>query len=168
MITIWSGGQTGVDIASLLAAYAVGLPTGGYATKTYKQLTGDNPHLLRDVFKLTALQTNSYKERTWKNVEESDCTVRFARDFYSVGEVCTFNAIEHFNKPYLDIDVAYLNMDLVNIRDLAKKRGEVYNFIKDKKIVNFAGNSEKTAPGICAIVTEFLIPIFRKCVELRK
>ncbi len=159
-LKIYSGGQCGVDQAALFAAYVCGLPTGGYATKTFKTLEGDNPSLLRDVFKLVALQTNNYKERTWKNVEESDCTLRFATHWDSPGEKCTLNAIKRFDKEYFDVDFNELDMRFHG-SELSAARRKVLDFIKDRRIVNVAGNSQETSPGICANVVEFLIPIFR-------
>jgi hypothetical protein len=130
-----SGGQTGADQAGLYAAYDKGLRTGGYAPARFMTLTGTN-YILRDKFSLIQSQ-GGYKYRTWLNVEISDCTIRFAHDFNSAGEICTLNAIQHYFKPYIDV---YLQYPITN-----GKIKEIGNWIIKNKfeIINIAGNSQK-------------------------
>ena len=98
---IISGGQVGVDIAALKAAKKWELKTGGSMPEGYVTLAGNKPgyswkYRLND-------DCPNYKIRTWKNVEQSDATLRIATNFNSRGEVCTLNAIRHYHKPHLDV-----------------------------------------------------------------
>ncbi|CAB9496551.1 expressed unknown protein [Seminavis robusta] len=71
-LKIISGGQTGADLAALIAAKAVGLETGGTASEGFQTEMGANVDLRR-VYGLTA--EGSYKARTKKNVDDADATI---------------------------------------------------------------------------------------------
>lgn len=152
MLKIISGGQTGADQGGLFAALICNIETGGYATRTYKTLTGCKPALLGRVFKLERMDSDNYADRTKRNVYKSEATIRFAHTFKSSGEIYTLNAIEEFSRPYFDVDLEKANFDLTSLE----------YFIKQHQIINIAGNSEQTAPGICAEVVSILLPIFHK------
>lgn len=153
MIKIISGCQTGVDHAALDAALEMDYETGGFCPTSCKRQDGEHPEFIAK-YGLIELGAG-YKERTWKNVETADLTIRIASDFSSPGEKCTLNAIKHFNKPCYDIDL--------NIYDRCSKYRKAaiitagiarilwYLRLENNEeciIVNFAGNSEKTSPGI--------------------
>lgn len=92
-----------------------------------------------------------YPPRTEANVKNSDGTIRFAKIFSSAGEKCTLRAIKWFNRPHLDIDI-----------NNPRSKEIVLSWIKDHdiKILNIAGNSEQTAPGIGDFVCRYLTEIF--------
>lgn len=96
-----SGGQKGADLAGLSAAKAFFIDTGGTAAKNF--MTENGPYLQLKTFGL--IEGGNYRERTWKNVQDSDGTIRFAVDFSSPGERCTLNAIGHFNKLHFDVNL---------------------------------------------------------------
>jgi len=106
-----SGGQRGVDIAGVRAAKLLGIKTGGHMPEGF--ITQDGPKIgykwqYGMVDDTPPLEKNGefkpdYKTRTWKNVQEADATIRIATDFDSYGEVCTLNAIQHYQKLHLDI-----------------------------------------------------------------
>lgn len=131
---IISGGQTGADQAGLHAAYNNGVETGGFAPAHYLTKEG-NDFNLRDKFHLVEIQ-GGYRKRTWMNVDAADCTLRFAFNFKSPGEICTFNAIKHYNKPYMDFDLNYLITNPM-IKDLG-------DWIIEQKheVINIAGNAQ--------------------------
>lgn len=133
-----SGGQTGADIAGLKAAKLLGYKTGGYAPKNYKTLDGPN-YELKTEFGLEEIESSYYPERTERNAKESDGTIRIASDFFTAGEKCTLKFIRKHKKPYFDIDV-----------DEPFDPSEAVSWIKDNniKVLNIAGNSERTTPGI--------------------
>lgn len=130
-----SGGQTGADQAGLYAAYDKGIRTSGYAPAGFMTLTGTN-YILRDKFGLISSQ-GGYKYRTWLNVENSDCTLRFAYDFNSSGEKCTLSAIKHYDRPHFDISLHY------PITKMIIK--EIGNWIikNNFRTINIAGNTQK-------------------------
>jgi len=131
---IISGGQTGADQAGLYAAFYKGIETGGFAPSKFMTLDGSD-FSLRDKFGLVEVQ-GGYKKRTYMNVQNSDCTLRFAFNFNSAGEKCTFNAIKEYDKPHTDIDLGYpITYTMIK---------EVGDWIieNDFKIINIAGNAQ--------------------------
>jgi hypothetical protein len=145
-----SGGQNGADQAGLRAAKACGLATGGWLPKGCKTLDGPRPDLLIE-YGMQEHSSTAYPPRTEANVRDSDGTLRFAEDFSSPGERCTLKAIKWFNRPYLNIDTK---------NPLSKQ--EVLLWLKkhDIKVLNIAGNSEQTAPGIGECVFGYLKELF--------
>jgi hypothetical protein len=101
---------------------------------------------------------NGYPPRTEANVKDSDGTLRFAANFGSAGERCTLKAIKWYNKPYFDVDISNL-----------PPKEEIIIWITENKIkvLNIAGNSELTSPGIGDLVFEYLCDFFKdlKCHE---
>ena len=69
---IISGGQTGADRAGLDFAIQAGLEHGGYVPKGRKAEDGR----IDDRYQLIELSSSSYVDRTKRNVEESDGTIR--------------------------------------------------------------------------------------------
>lgn len=135
-LKIISGGQTGVDRAALYVAKWYQMPTGGWLPKHCRCQDGNRT----DLISLYDMQEHSdvgYPSRTKQNVFEADATLRYAEDWKSAGEKLTFSAIKKFNKPYFDIR----SIDDISSAIEWIKKG---NF----KILNCAGNSENTAPGI--------------------
>lgn len=135
---IISGGQTGVDIAGLEAAYKTGFITGGTMPKGFKTLAGPQPEY-RDIYGIVEDNSEGYVSRTHKNVEDSDGTIRYAYNFDSPGEKCTLKAILKYNRPHLDIDAKN-----------PMRHDELLTWLDFYAIgtLNIAGNSETTAPGI--------------------
>ena len=148
MITIFSGLQTGVDQAALAAAYDLGWPTGGYIPEGC--LTLDGARLdLKEKYSLTEFG-QGYKPRTGKNVEMSDFTLRIFSAKNSPGEICTMNWIKTHNKPFYDIDLnAYRGYNYSRKKSVIHAVvARLFWYCGDDGILNVAGNSEKTSPGI--------------------
>ena len=148
---IISGGQTGADIAGLRAAKLGHLETGGTAPKGYRTLNGPNLEL-RDIYGLVEHFSASYPPRTGVNVKDSDGTIRFASNFNSPGERCTFNAIERHGKISIDVNV-----------NNPQSPETIAKWVEDNSIatLNVAGNSEQTSPGIEAFVMDFMLKVIR-------
>lgn len=146
---IISGGQTGADIAGLDAAKNNKIRTGGYAPTNWLTSDGSNPQLSA----YGMIEFGTYKERTWENVKISQATIRLAYNFGTPGEICTLNAIKHYNKPYLDIDLKN-----------PKPVDDVAHAIIDNwfQIINIAGNSEKTNPGTYKKAYTYLDILFNR------
>jgi len=145
-----SGGQTGADQGGLAAANMYNIPTGGVAPEHFNTANGPNVELLRNTFKLEA--RGSYRSRTFENVEQSDGTIRLCVNFISPGERCTLNAINQYNKPFLDVDL--LNPFLSST---------AANWIINNKIkvLNIAGNRERsTGPSIHILTFNYLCAVF--------
>jgi Circularly permutated YpsA SLOG family len=124
IITVISGGQTGIDRMSLEAAREAGLPTGGSAPKDF--LTGDGPDPTLQGFGLIALSTTGYNARTLKNVIDGDGTVIYGD--LTGGTRLTAELCELEKKPYIvnptpgDL-VAFVRDNRVEVLDVAGNRG---------------------------------------------
>lgn len=149
-----SGGQTGADRAGLWAAKACGIATGGWMPRGFLAHDGRRPDFAH-LFGLQEHTSKHYPPRTRLNVEQANATVRIARDWTSFGEISTLKYIQRFNKPWFDVDWRQ--------PDLAVE--PLVEFLKEHRvtILNVAGNSESTAPGIEVFATQFLIRVFQAC-----
>ena len=141
-----SGGQTGADQAGLIAAKSLGIETGGTMPKGFRTLDGNQPNFA-ELFGVKESPHASYAIRTANNVWESDGTIRFATKWDSPGEYCTKKWINEYNKPSIDVD----------IRD-PRDPQEVRDWLVENniRVLNVAGNSETTSPGIERKVTDYL------------
>lgn len=149
-----SGGQTGADYAGVNAAKISGLETGGWMPKGFLTQDGLRPEYAAR-FGMIETEQSSYPPRTALNVKNSDGTLRLASDWSSRGEQLTLRMIQQYKKPYLDIKVgAWVN----------KTIDEIFQWLVDQKIevLNVAGNSERTSPGIQLIAETFLTELFQK------
>ena len=151
---IISGGQTGADLGGVIAAKLCGIETGGWMPKGFKNHDGLMPQF-KEMFCLKEHSDVGYKSRTWKNIEDSDITIRIACNFNSPGEKCTLNGIKHHKKPYIDILVDK-NNPVIN----STKVIEVMHKIKNCEVVNIAGNARKTWDGMGYYTVEFMCSVF--------
>lgn len=148
-LKVISGGQNGVDQAGLRAAALNGIETGGWAPGDWITLDGPKQKLLQS-FGLEEAKKAGYAYRTELNVKHSDLTLRIATDISSSGEKCTYRAIAKHKKPFIDFAVP---KDLT--RENANKLAQHIIF-SGYYIINIAGNSEKTSPGIGKQAEDFL------------
>lgn len=154
-----SGGQTGVDQAALRAAVRLGIPTGGFAPRGYVTLEGPKPNLLRG-YGLVALP-GGYAQRTEQNVRGSDGTLRIASNFRSAGEKLTKLMTMEHKKPRFDvlIDSDWLHNE--EMKAVAARAIRAWFRQFKVRVLNVAGNSEQTSPGIGAIAEAFLFDVLR-------
>lgn len=150
-----SGGQTGADIAGLRAAKECKIATGGLMPRGFRTLDGSKPEYA-ELYGVEETIREDYGYRTDWNVKHSDATIRFAVDFESPGEKRTLKAIKRFNKPHLDVFVPIM------MSALGDSPYSIHYWIKvgGYKVINIAGNSERTAPGIEAMVYHHLVEVF--------
>jgi hypothetical protein len=90
MLKVISGGQTGADIAGLVAAKRCGLDTGGFCANGFMTENGVKP----EYAKMYNLVDNhyDYHRRTVENVKASDFTLIFADNVNSPGTKLTISA----------------------------------------------------------------------------
>lgn len=150
LLKIISGGQTGADQGGLRAAVHCKIPTGGWLPKGCITLVGPRPDLL-ELYGMTE-HSGGYAARTEANVKDSGGTVRFAKDFKSPGERCTLRAIKWFGRPYFDVKMNEMTESTELMMQWLLKN--------DIKVLNVAGNTEETAPGIEDFVFSYLVKIF--------
>lgn len=148
-----SGGQRGADQGGLAAAKDMGLITGGWVPYGWKTLNGSMPMLE----KLGCKQHTSpnYKPRTFKNVKESDGTIRLAYDFNSPGERCTLKAIEFYGKPHYDIDLNDPDF-IFDVTDWINK-----HHIAVLNVAGNAGHTKAQGNAIFKQVRQYLGCVFR-------
>ncbi len=146
-----SGGQTGADRAGLIAAKAAGIPTGGWMPRGFRAHDGYHPEFAA-LYGIRETTSDRYQPRTRMNVQESDATLRFATDWQSPGEVLTLNLCRRYRKPHLDVTPGGSRGSAEVVAWLMANR---------VRVLNVAGNSEATSPGIQEFVTEFLGEVFR-------
>jgi hypothetical protein len=145
---IISGGQTGIDQAALIVGKAYGFETGGTAPLGWRTTAGNNQKLL-EALGLTESKSWNYAVRTIQNIKDSDCTIRIFELGDSPGEVLTKKACEKAQKPLIDFPMQVtwrydeIETILFHVCSQANELG-----LAGIRVVNFAGNSEKTCPGI--------------------
>lgn len=149
---IISGGQTGVDQAALRAAQACDLETGGWAPKGFKTLAGPEP-ALKKVYGLRQHKSEAYEDRTYSNVEDAEATLQVYRDPTSPGERCTLRAVDKYRRPLHRIDLANRGNGTID---------KAAEFVARFGVVNVAGNSERTCPGIGEEARDVLVKVFSK------
>jgi putative molybdenum carrier protein len=130
---IISGAQTGADQGGLEAGLTLRLETGGTVPRGRKTDVGPLTDAEMERFKLVEHTSPNYPPRTRANVRDSDGTVLFGR-MTSPGCRLTLALCESYNRPYL------INPSPTELRRWADSRGI--------RVLNVAGNRERTNPGI--------------------
>lgn len=148
---IISGAQTGADLAGLDAAIKMGLETGGTMPKGYKNLTGNHPEFA-ELYSIKQHTSEEYPPRTEQNVIDSDATLILGTRFETAGEACTLNMLRKHKKPYYRVH--FRREEWVN--PVAVRQWLIDTKVK---VLNIAGNSEKSSPGIYQKVYDFLLAV---------
>lgn len=146
-----SGGQTGADRGGLAAAKAAGIPTGGWMPRGFLALDGLRPEFA-GLYGVREHSSHRYPPRTERNVKESAGTLRFATDWDSPGEVLTLRVCEKHGKPHRAVTPGDGTTAAVVAAWITANR---------IRVLNVAGNTERTSPGIEAFVAGFLAEVFR-------
>jgi hypothetical protein len=152
MITrIISGGQTGVDRASLDVAKLLGIPRGGWCPRGRLAEDGRIP----DEYELTETLSAHYPERTRLNIRDADRTLVLAHPPpLSNGTRLTLRFARELGKPSLLVPLmshASYNMLVAEAR----------TFIAGASVLNVAGPRESGYPGIGAAAKAFLMEVLK-------
>ena len=149
-IKIISGGQTGVDRGALDAAIAADIPCGGWCPKQRRAEDGRIPGR----YPLLELSSSDYKQRTLRNVLDSDGTlVIYFGELVGGTRLTVFYCTEQ-----------HMPCKLLNAAEISAERGAglVEDFITEQgiKLLNVAGpraSSEPQAYGYTfRVMTQFL------------
>jgi hypothetical protein len=144
---IVSGGQTGVDRGALDAAVSMGIEHGGWCPRGRLAEDGSIPRR----YQLKETKTSQYRERTEKNVLDSDGTLILYRAVLAGGTELTRRlAIQH-GKPHLLVDLAQ-PLDVSVIRQWLIAEGI--------EVLNVAGPRESSAAGITDETRQLIRSIF--------
>lgn len=145
MLTIISGGQTGVDQVALELAKAYGFPTGGTAPYGYRTDDGPMPGLLRDVYGLKESPFAGYRLRTHCNVHDSDSTVWFGE--LSPGFGCTSRACDLLKRPFHRNPTSQGLLEILRTSPIG--------------VLNVAGNRIRTHPASTTLARLVLTDVFQ-------
>ncbi len=145
-----SGGQTGADRAALVAAKAAGIATGGWMPRGFRAHDGLRPEFA-DLYGVREHASERYPPRTALNVKESDATLKFATEWDSPGEVLTRRMCERYGRPQLEVTPG---------GDVTPSDVAAWLVRTGVRVLNVAGNAERTSPGIEAFVITFMTEVF--------
>jgi hypothetical protein len=139
---IVSGGQTGVDMAALDAALAIGFPCGGWVPRgRFNEDGAIDPRYPVDETTRRGLAL-----RTKWNVRDSDATLILARGALSGGSALTRRLAQQQAKPCLHVDLADATPEQAIERTLGWLDG------LDGATLNIAGPRRSNDPEIYALV----------------
>ncbi len=148
---IISGGQTGADAAGVFAGEALGLTTGGCIPRGRRTDEGEMSEEIFRRFGFVEHTERGYPSRTEVNVIAADATVIFGRAS-SAGCQMTIRFCRMHGKPYK------VNPTVDEFRKWVRRR--------NIKVLNVAGNRERTNPGIFARVYTFLVDALTTTITL--
>ncbi len=139
---IISGGQTGADRGGLDAARDLGIPHGGWVPKGRRAEDGPVPRRYR----LRETRSESYEERTERNVLWADGTAVFTFGRPEGGSLLTLRLAAKHGKPRL-------HLDLRKLGPVAAAR-RLRSWLERKGVgtLNVAGSRESRAAGIRSLV----------------
>lgn len=152
-LTVFSGGQTGVDQAAWRAARRCGLETGGMMPRGFKTEEGGRGEFAR-LYGAVESPSGHYPGRTMANVVASDLTLWYG-PVGSKGFHLTRRTAWDLNKPFWVAEEHGGPADLArDIRLFGRCR-----------ILNVAGSRESLQPGIGAEAEEYLFDLFTRLKE---
>lgn len=146
---ILSGGQTGADRAALDAAIDLGLPLAGWLPRGRK--TEDGP--LPPRYALREMDSDSYRDRTEKNIIDSDGTLIVSFGPPTGGSALTEALALKHDRPCLVLDLEQLHLPAA-VRALEK-------WIRQYTIrtMNVAGPRASGEPRIYEAVRRLLLAV---------
>lgn len=166
---IISGGQTGADMAGLVAAAAAGIETGGTAPEGFMTEQGPNPGLA----KYGLVPNGTLRTRTIQNIKDADATLILAVNPSSPGTVLTINTCIKLEKPYLIIDLKDVQANAINnlpVRESISILGSnAANWVEKNKVrvLNVAGNRKSKGSLIFELSLDVLYSMLND-LNLRK
>lgn len=153
---IITGGQTGVDRGALDAALASGFPCGGWCPPGRKAEDGPIPPR----YPLVELSEGGYRQRTLRNVFDSDATAIIYFDLLQGGTEQTLLFCLKHRKPY----------KLIDATELAPERAAVLlqRFVAQKsvRILNVAGPRLSSQPRAHAYAQNAIACVLRSITSI--
>jgi hypothetical protein len=144
--TIISGGQTGADRAALDFAIAHGIPHGGWCPLGRRAEDG----VLDARYRLRETESRNYRQRTRRNVADSDATLILNLGELADGSLATLHFAERANKParVVALDADGLAAEAARVRDWLAAHAVA--------VLNVGGPRESKRPGIYRKALVFL------------
>lgn len=148
MISIVTGGQTGVDRAAMDAALELCLPLGGWCPAG--RWAEDGP--IDPRYPLQETLSPDPEERTWLNVRDSDGTLLVGAGVRSPGTALTQSCARRLERPVYHWDVA----------DAPDLEGFRHWLLACRvRTLNVAGPRESEAPGVYRAARALLAELLR-------
>jgi hypothetical protein len=150
---IVSGGQTGADRAALDFACFNKIPHGGWCPQG--RMAVDGP--LSFKYQLRETDSSGYRQRTKRNIQDSDATVIFNTGAFDGGTLQTQVLAEKMHKPHLLLQLDEQNLDLTVV--------DLVHWLDQGKfsVLNVAGPREEKRPGIYRQVRRVLDACLNGC-----
>ncbi len=145
---IVSGGQTGVDRAALDVARELGLRHGGWCPAGRKAEDGVIP----ECYELKETPSGEYRERTRRNVMDSNATLILCAGPLTGGTELTLREAKRLRKPHL----------VVNLLHATEEFDRTLRWLKRQNawVLNVAGPRASQHPGIACSAKDFLRRVF--------
>ena len=147
---IVSGGQAGVDRATLDVSLKYKIPCGGWCPKGRTAEDGVIP----ERYPLKETESSDYAVRTEWNVRDSDGTLILNTGELSGGTAFTVECTDKFKKHCLVLDLEKCKQNISSFGNVLIVRGWI--MANDIKVLNVAGPRESKSPGIYKLAKKFL------------
>jgi hypothetical protein len=155
---IISGGQTGADRAALDVALKLKIPAGGWCPGDRRAEDGT----ISDRYPLMALANAGYRQRTRRNVADSDGTVILSLGKLTGGSAETARYAKQLEKPCLVVDAeAVTTTEAAILLAVFILRHRIF-------ALNVAGPRASKQAGIYAFVTDVLMKLLATKKRRRK
>ena len=145
-----SGGQTGVDRGALDAALVAGVACGGWCPKDRRAEDG----MIPAKYPLKEMPSADYRQRTLRNVQDSDATLILMTGKLSGGTALTREFALAEAKPLMLIDLDR-PLSPESVLHWATKQGI--------RVLNVAGPRESLRPGIQQRAEKFVAQMLAVC-----
>ncbi len=151
---IRSGGQSGVDLAALVVATELGIPTEGWMPRGFLTEDGPRPEYA-ERYGLRETESSSYPERTRFNIDEADATlILIDAPPLTGGTKLTRDICQRNGKPTL---IEYLDCPAEPITPAVVQAVRHWLHVMHAgHTINVAGPRESKCPGIHARAVAFL------------
>lgn len=143
---IISGGQTGADRAALDVALKYGMPHGGWCPAGRLAEDGE----LDAKYELNEIEHGRYRQRTKRNVLESDGTLILNLGELNGGTLATQKFTQQLKKPcyIVKLDSCAFEPEVHRVIE--------WILVNEIAVLNVAGPSESKNPSIYALSIEFM------------
>ena len=146
IVKLVTGGQTGVDRASLDVALARGIPCGGWCPRG--RIAEDG--IIHEKYPLTETESPDPSQRTELNVRDSDATLVLWDGRGVDGTKLTIECAQKYARPLIRMNPSQCD----------RPRFEEWVRRYKPKVLNIAGPRESTHPGIYQEALRFLMELF--------
>lgn len=128
----------------------------------FKTLSGLRPDM-EELYGMREHESTTYPPRTEANVMDADATICIATDLDSPGEQCTRRFIKQHRKPHFIVHLDKLGWQETEVSRAGLSWVEpIVSWVRlvNPRVLNVAGNSERTSPGVQARAKKLLVETF--------